>query len=186
MLDKAKKIFDKLYDAGLSPNCITFSAMIRGLCMAGRLEEASNLLFDMGGKGVSPTVSMFNRVMHGFAVKKENEKKMAEKQVVPNASTSTIVLGIILKDENHHKWLEYLTNIPPSAPPPEEIKVEITLAYRRLLLILTILSLRSERHASDRQITMRNRYCVCTLHKFYKYRFCVLRRLGHFHKSQIK
>ncbi|KAK3182778.1 hypothetical protein Dsin_030064 [Dipteronia sinensis] len=68
-----------------------------------------------GGKGCFPNVITFNTLLHGFIQNNETPKavvllhKMAKRNVIPDATTFSIVIDLLGMEEN---WSECLNSLP--------------------------------------------------------------------------
>ncbi|KAI9185020.1 hypothetical protein LWI28_003431 [Acer negundo] len=118
----ARKLFHELPQEGLEPNIVTYNIMEHGLCKEGKLEEANNLLSIMEEEGCALDLITNNTLMCGFLQNNETTKviellhKMVERNIMPNASTTSIVIDLLVKDEKYRKCLKLLPSFPKQKP----------------------------------------------------------------------
>ncbi|KAK4850388.1 hypothetical protein QYF36_006350 [Acer negundo] len=118
----ARKLFHELPEEGLEPNIVTYNIMEHGLCKEGKLEEANNLLSIMKEEGCALDLITNNTLMCGFLQNNETTKviellhKMVERNIMPNASTTSIVIDLLVKDEKYRKCLKLLPSFPKQKP----------------------------------------------------------------------
>lgn len=104
------------------PTVVTYSILIHGLCNKRDLEKANDLFQEMEERGCAPNVVTYNTLMRGFFLNNELPKvvellhKMVEKNVSPDASTASIVVDVLSKDEKYRKCLNWLPTFPPQKP----------------------------------------------------------------------
>ena len=107
---------------GLVPNVITYSIMINGLCKKGELEKANCLLLDMEENGCIPDVVTFDTLMRGFIHNNEKSKvvellhKMAKRNLIPDASIVSMVIDLLVNDENYRGCLNSLPSFHVQEP----------------------------------------------------------------------
>ena len=107
---------------GLEPNIVTYNIMVHGLCKEGKLEEANDLLSIMEEEGCALDLITYNTVMRGFLLNNETAKvvellhTMVEINIMPDASTTPIVIDLLVKDEKYRKCLNLLPSFPKQKP----------------------------------------------------------------------
>lgn len=95
-------------------NAVTYSIMICGFCRVKDLEKANDLLLEMEEKGCDPNVVIYNAPMCSFCENNELQKvfellhKMVERELSPDASTVSMVLDLLSKDEKYREYLDLL------------------------------------------------------------------------------
>ncbi|MDV3143420.1 MAG: pentatricopeptide repeat-containing protein, partial [Sweet potato little leaf phytoplasma] len=82
-VEKTDDLFRKMEESGCALNVITYNSLLRGFCESNKREEVVKLLH-----------------------------RMAQKNVSPDASTCTIVLDMLSKDENYQGCLNLLPTFP--------------------------------------------------------------------------
>ncbi|KAK2972759.1 hypothetical protein RJ640_019407 [Escallonia rubra] len=113
-LRTALELFSGLPQKGLVPTVATYS----GLCKGGHLERASDLVIEMEAKGCAPNVVTFNTLMRGFCHQGRRPhvieilRKMKDRDVSPDASTASIIIDLLSKDEQHLQYLNLLPTFP--------------------------------------------------------------------------
>ena len=79
--------------------------MIHALCTDGKMDKAHDLFLDMEAKGVAPNCVTFNTLMLGCIRNNETSKvvellhRMDERNVIPDGSTLSIVVDLLVKNE---------------------------------------------------------------------------------------
>ncbi|VVA29219.1 PREDICTED: pentatricopeptide [Prunus dulcis] len=73
-LEKAQGVFDEMITNGQLLNVFTYNAMICGVCMAGKLEEACFMLKDMESRGCNPNFTVYSTLVSYL----QNAGKLAE------------------------------------------------------------------------------------------------------------
>ncbi|CAL9005632.1 unnamed protein product [Prunus brigantina] len=73
-LEKPQGVFDEMITNGQLLNVFTYNAMIRGVCMAGKLEEACFMLKDMESRGCNPNFTVHSTLVSYL----QNAGKLAE------------------------------------------------------------------------------------------------------------
>ena len=102
----------------LKATVVTYSIMIRGLCKEDLMEDLS---LEMEGKGCAPNAVAFNTLMHGLFQNNETQKaidflhKMKVRKLSPDASTVSMVIELLSKDENYHDHIKMLPKFPTRA-----------------------------------------------------------------------
>lgn len=92
--------------------------MIHGLCKEGQMEDLS---LEMEGKDCAPNAVAFNTLMHGLFQNNETQKaidflhKMKVRKLSPDASTVSMVIELLSKDENYHDHIKMLPEFPTRA-----------------------------------------------------------------------
>ncbi|KAI9122566.1 hypothetical protein K1719_006406 [Acacia pycnantha] len=61
-------------EKGCQPNAVVFSAIIDGLCRAGKPDDAREVLFEMKSKGYAPNAFTYSSLMKGYFEKGESHK----------------------------------------------------------------------------------------------------------------
>ncbi|KAK3228034.1 hypothetical protein Dsin_007896 [Dipteronia sinensis] len=96
--------------------------MVHGLCKEGKLEEANDLLSIMEEKGCALDLITYNTLMLGFLQNNGTTKvvellhKMVERNIMPDASTTSIVIDLLVKDEKYCECLNLLPSFPKQKP----------------------------------------------------------------------
>ncbi|KAL7252603.1 hypothetical protein ACSBR1_007216 [Camellia fascicularis] len=98
LVTEALKLFSDMIDNGISPNVITYTSLIQGVCCLGEWKEAIRLLNEMLGKNVSPNVQTFTILVDALCeegMAKEAQyvvELMIQRGVVPNVVTYNAVM----------------------------------------------------------------------------------------------
>ncbi|KAM0028366.1 putative tetratricopeptide-like helical domain superfamily [Helianthus debilis subsp. tardiflorus] len=112
-METAYDIYTKLSSKGLKPTVVTYTIMIHGFCKTGQLKKADSLFFEMIENKCAPNVVTFNAFMRkgsNMAPKVvELVKKTVERKVTPDASTLSLMVDLLSKDEKYKKYLDTLT-----------------------------------------------------------------------------
>ena len=118
----AWELFHSLPHKGLLLNVVTYNIMINGLCKKGELEKTNRLLLDMEEKGCIPTEVIFATLMRGFIHNNEKSKavellhKMAKRNLIPDASIVSMVIDLLVNDENYRECLNSLPSFHLQEP----------------------------------------------------------------------
>ncbi|KAI8007188.1 Pentatricopeptide repeat-containing protein [Camellia lanceoleosa] len=90
---------------GFTPHSLTYSSLIRGLCMEGMLDEAMEIFMIMEENNYQPDIENFNALILGLCKSKNrfvfgDFEMMIEKGYMPVETTYTIVVeGIVHEEE---------------------------------------------------------------------------------------
>ncbi|XLT59850.1 hypothetical protein HN873_052454, partial [Arachis hypogaea] len=76
LVSQAFHLYSEMLDKGISPNVITYSSLIFGLCLEGQYKEAIDLLSDMVLRNISPNVRTYSILIDGLC--KEGKIKDAK------------------------------------------------------------------------------------------------------------
>ncbi|KAJ0520165.1 putative tetratricopeptide-like helical domain superfamily [Helianthus annuus] len=111
-METAYDIYTKLSSKGLKPTVVTYTIMIHGFCKTGQVKKADSLFFEMIENKCAPNVVTFNAFMRkgsnmGPKVV-ELVKKAVERKVTPDASTLSLMVDLLSKDEKYKKYLDTL------------------------------------------------------------------------------
>ncbi|MFS7975239.1 putative tetratricopeptide-like helical domain superfamily [Helianthus anomalus] len=111
-METAYDIYTKLSSKGLKPTVVTYTIMIHGFCKTGQLKKADSLFFEMIENKCAPNVVTFNAFMRkgsNMAPKVvELVKKTVERKVTPDASTLSLMVDLLSKDEKYKKYFDTL------------------------------------------------------------------------------
>ncbi|KAK1568769.1 hypothetical protein Q3G72_028441 [Acer saccharum] len=127
-LEIAWKFYQGLPHFGLLSNVLTYNIMINGFCREGHLEKANDLLLEMEEKGYARNVITYNLLMCDLFQNDEPRTvvelfhKMAERNLKPDTSTTSIVVDLLIKDE---KYCENLDLLPSFSVQDEREKVDM-------------------------------------------------------------
>merc|ERR1719453_2996722 len=97
-MTRASAVFRDMCTAGMVPDLITYSTVIKGYCVAGELEQAIQLFTLMRKRGIQPDQVLFNSILDGCARKNMtmvSEQIFADMQassVAPSNTTLTILV----------------------------------------------------------------------------------------------
>ncbi|KAJ0742504.1 putative tetratricopeptide-like helical domain superfamily [Helianthus annuus] len=111
-METAYDVYTKLSSKGLKPTVVTYTIMIHGFCKMGQVKKADSLFFEMIENKCAPNVVTFNAFMRkgsnmGPKVV-ELVKKTVERKVTPDASTLSLMVDLLSKDEKYKKYLDTL------------------------------------------------------------------------------
>lgn len=101
----ACKVFDDMDKNGCSPNLVTYTSLVNGLCGRGLFEMGSGYLEEMVGKGMVPHFSVFDGLVKGFCGvgKVEEACRMMEVMlglgVVPHEESWVVVVPGVCDDD---------------------------------------------------------------------------------------
>ncbi|XP_076944171.1 uncharacterized protein LOC143614699 [Bidens hawaiensis] len=111
-VETAWDVYTKLSSKGLKPTVVTYTIMIHGFCKTGQLKKADFLFLEMIENGCAPNVVTFNAFMRkGLDIRPkvvELVKKMVESKVKPDASTVSLMVDLLSKDEKYKRYLDML------------------------------------------------------------------------------
>merc|ERR550514_1699236 len=91
--DKAAAVFKNMMSAGVVPDLLTYSLVIKGYVVQGDLEQAIQLFTLMRKRNLQPDVALFNTMLDGLARKQMSSlvdhvlRDMDDAAVTPNANT---------------------------------------------------------------------------------------------------
>merc|ERR550537_1941885 len=103
--DKAAAVFKSMMSAGVVPDLLTYTLVIKGYVVQGDLEQAIQLFTLMRKRSLQPDVALFNTLLDGLARKQMSAlvdhvlRDMDEAAVAPNANTLAILVK--LSGRNH-------------------------------------------------------------------------------------
>jgi len=103
--DKAAAVFKSMMSAGVVPDLLTYTLLIKGYVVQGDLEQAIQLFTLMRKRSLQPDVALFNTLLDGLARKQMSTlvdhvmRDMDEASVTPNANTLAILVK--LSGRNH-------------------------------------------------------------------------------------
>merc|ERR1719420_313119 len=98
--DKAAAVFKSMMSAGVVPDLLTYTLLIKGYVVQGDLEQAIQLFTLMRKRSLQPDVALFNTLLDGLARKQMSTlvdhvmRDMDEAAVTPNANTLAIVVKL--------------------------------------------------------------------------------------------
>ncbi|KAK3197807.1 hypothetical protein Dsin_021222 [Dipteronia sinensis] len=90
----------------------------KGFVEKGSWKRQNDLLSNMEEKGFAPNVITYDTFMHGFLHNDEATKvvellhQMAERYIMPDDFVASIVIDLLLKDENYRECLNWLPSFP--------------------------------------------------------------------------
>ena len=64
--DKAREVLRRMQKKGVEPNVLSYSALVDGHAVAGRVDEAADWLKTAADEGVTPNVVTFSSVAKGM------------------------------------------------------------------------------------------------------------------------
>jgi pentatricopeptide repeat protein len=103
--EKAAAVFKSMMSAGVVPDLLTYTLVIKGYVVQGDLEQAIQLFTLMRKRNLQPDVALFNTLLDGLARKQMLAlvdhvlRDMDEASVAPNANTLAILVK--LSGRNH-------------------------------------------------------------------------------------
>merc|ERR1719326_2547119 len=103
--DKAAAVFKTMMSAGVVPDLLTYTLVIKGYVVQGDLEQAIQLFTLMRKRSLQPDVALFNTLLDGLARKQMSTlvdhvlRDMDEAAVTPNANPLAILVK--LSGRNH-------------------------------------------------------------------------------------
>merc|ERR1719453_1364164 len=86
-MTRASAVFRDMCTAGMVPDLITYSTIIKGYCVQGDLEQAIQLFTLMRKRGIQPDQVLFNSVLDGCA--RKNMTMVAE-QIFKDMQASSV------------------------------------------------------------------------------------------------
>ncbi|KAG8037221.1 hypothetical protein GUJ93_ZPchr0020g33574 [Zizania palustris] len=99
-MDKAYDLFREMKKQGISPDVVTYTSIIDGLCKSKAMDKAYDLFREMKKQGISPDVVTYNSIIDGLCKSKEMDKaekvlqQMLDAGVQPNNITySSLING---------------------------------------------------------------------------------------------
>merc|ERR1719316_2107733 len=98
--DKAAAVFKSMMSAGVVPDLLTYTLLIKGYVVQGDLEQAIQLFTLMRKRSLQPDVALFNTLLDGLARKQMSTlvdhvmRDMDEAAVTPNANTLAILVKL--------------------------------------------------------------------------------------------
>ncbi|CAI9783686.1 unnamed protein product [Fraxinus pennsylvanica] len=126
-MDAAFRIFHEMPRRGYSPDSYTYGTLINGLCRAGRIWEAIELLVEMEAIDCSPTLVTYSLLIHGLCQSNYLEaaidllKKIRSKGIEPNVYTYSSIMNGLCKngDGNHNGAVEVLDRMKVQGLKPD-------------------------------------------------------------------
>jgi pentatricopeptide repeat protein len=103
--EKAAAVFKSMMSAGVVPDLLTYTLVIKGYVVQGDLEQAIQLFTLMRKRNLQPDVALFNTLLDGLARKQMSTlvdhvlRDMDEASVTPNAGTLAVLVK--LSGRNH-------------------------------------------------------------------------------------
>jgi pentatricopeptide repeat protein len=76
-IEGAYMLFEELQKNGLSPDCVTYRTLIKGLYIVDREEEAFNIFKHMREAGREPTLSVYKTLMTWLCKKRKRKVSLA-------------------------------------------------------------------------------------------------------------
>ncbi|KAK1567573.1 hypothetical protein Q3G72_013738 [Acer saccharum] len=136
--EEAKSLFIEMLNQGVQPTTVTFNVLLDELCkngkmdeanklcklmiQRGKLEKANDLLLGMEEKGCIQDVVTFATLMRGFIQNNEKSNvvellhKMVKRNLIPNASIVSMVIDLLVNDENYRECLNSLPSFLSKKP----------------------------------------------------------------------
>ncbi|MCO5550722.1 hypothetical protein L7F22_004212 [Adiantum nelumboides] len=66
-MNEACQLYNRMVDRGFLPNVGTYGLLIRGLCKAGKVDEAYGFFLDMKQKNCAPNAAVYNAILEGMS-----------------------------------------------------------------------------------------------------------------------
>ncbi|KAE8690974.1 Detected protein of unknown function [Hibiscus syriacus] len=70
-MDSALRVYREMCESGISPNVITYTSMVNGLCKSDNMDLALKMHYEMKSKGLQLDVTAFNALIDGFCKKRD-------------------------------------------------------------------------------------------------------------------
>jgi len=115
---QAGELYRALIEAGYEPNCAVYSAMIRGFCAGGDLEEAMRVFQEMRLSGIGADASLINALLEGCAKRSMVSladtvlAEMDASGVLPSNQTLAILLRLYGRSRDLGRSLKVFEDMP--------------------------------------------------------------------------
>nr|GEY96673.1 hypothetical protein [Tanacetum cinerariifolium] len=73
-IDKALNLIREMHERGIVPNLVTYTSLINGLCLVGRLEEAFMLFDEIQNHGISPNINTYSTLINSLWKNKKGKE----------------------------------------------------------------------------------------------------------------
>ncbi|GJS23759.1 tetratricopeptide-like helical domain-containing protein, partial [Tanacetum coccineum] len=100
-IDKALNLISEMHERGIVPNLVTYTSLVNGLCLVGRLEEAFMLFDEIQNHGISPNIDTYFTLINSLWINRKVKealillKKMEGLGMVRDIVLSTsIIVGM--------------------------------------------------------------------------------------------
>merc|ERR1719456_1402986 len=101
-IDRAASLFDDMMTAGVDPDLISYSTILKGYCHAGDVDRAFGVIQDMKEKGdLVPDEIMYNSILDGCAKQHRVKEalqildEMKLNKIAPSNYTVSILMKIL-------------------------------------------------------------------------------------------
>jgi pentatricopeptide repeat protein len=125
--DSGFSVLAKIIKLGFEPSVVTFSTLVNGLCIEGRIARAVEFFNDMVARGYEPNLHTYNTIINGLCKIGDTSvaagllKKMDEAGCEPDVVTYNTIIDNLCKDRLVNEALDIFSQMKGKSIKPDVI-----------------------------------------------------------------